>query len=383
MYNKKIIFAGACIGLLFFGMGLITLGSIVQELKQKYQLDEVSSGTLFSILPFGILVGSLLFGPFCDKYGYKQLLSLACCCMFIGFEGIAFAPTNIILQISIFLVGVGGGAINGGTSALVSDISDKDKGADLNLLGVSFGIGALGMPFMLGILKHRLDFESIVSIVGFFTLAIGIFYTLIKFPPPKQSGKVPLFKNLSFLKDPLIILIAFFLFCQSSFEAIVNNWTTTYLSDQFIVEPSKVLYALSLFVAGMTIMRFLLGTIFRNTPVGRIWVATFAMILLGVLLLASGISFYSSVAGLILLGAGLGGGFPIMLGFVGHRYKAQSGTAFSFVLVIALVGNMGVNYGMGIIAKTYGIHHLITVMIAELSVMIMLCLGVLYRLKKQ
>src|SRR6185312_11028039 len=96
-----------------------TLGSVKHGLEQKYLLDEIASGKLFSILPFGILLGSLLFGPFCDKYGYKVL---------------------------IFLFGLGGGAINGATSALVSDISDKDKGANLSLLGVFFGIGALGMP---------------------------------------------------------------------------------------------------------------------------------------------------------------------------------------------------------------------------------------------
>ena len=50
----------------------------------------------------------------------------------------------------MFLFGLGGGAVNGATNALVSDISEKDKGANLSLLGVFFGLGALGMPFILG-----------------------------------------------------------------------------------------------------------------------------------------------------------------------------------------------------------------------------------------
>jgi MFS family permease len=74
MYNKKIVFWAACIGILFFGMGITTLGSVKHGLEEKYLLDEIASGTLFSILPFGILLGSLLFGPFCDKYGYRILL---------------------------------------------------------------------------------------------------------------------------------------------------------------------------------------------------------------------------------------------------------------------------------------------------------------------
>src|SRR5262249_41659697 len=74
MYNKRVVFWAACFGMLLFGCGLITLGSMATDLKIKFELDEVAAGTLFSILPFGILTGSLLFGPICDRYGYKFLL---------------------------------------------------------------------------------------------------------------------------------------------------------------------------------------------------------------------------------------------------------------------------------------------------------------------
>lgn len=382
MYNRSIIFWAACIGILFFGMGITTLGSVKHGLEQKYLLNEIASGTLFSILPFGILSGSLLFGPFCDKYGYKIMLSLTCVSMFIGFEGIAYSPSHSLLKVSIYLFGLGGGAINGATSALVSDISIKDKGANLSLLGVFFGIGALGMPFLLGVLENKFSYETIVSVVGFATLAVGIFYFLIKFPPAKQAQGFPVSKSLGLFKDSLLILIAFFLFCQSSFEAIVNNWTTTFLTSGLAVSQNSALYALSLFVTGMTIMRLLLGSIFRNISLKRLWIAAFTMIFLGLIFLWFEKYFSLSVTGLILLGAGLAGGFPLMLGLVGDRYKELSGTAFSLVFVIALLGNMLINYGMGIIAQMYGIHHLITVGFIELIVMIILCYTILTSSKR-
>lgn len=379
MYNKKLIFWAACIGILFFGMGITTLGSVKHGLEQKFALDEISSGTLFSILPFGILAGSLLFGPFCDKYGYKILLALTCLSMFIGFEGIAYAPTHNLLKAGIFLFGLGGGAINGATSALVSDISDKDKGANLSLLGVFFGIGALGMPLLLGILESKFNYQLIVSWVGFATLAVAIFYALIKFPPPKITQGFPVAKSLALFKDPFLILIAFFLFCQSAFEAIINNWTTTFLTSGLDVSQSSALYALSLFVTGMTVMRLLLGSVFRNTALSKLWIASFTLVFLGLLSLFIGRYFYLSVAGLILLGAGLAGGFPLMLGLVGDKYKELSATAFSFVFVIALLGNMIINYGMGVIAQLYGIEQLITVAFVEWTIMIILCFNILRR----
>jgi len=381
MHKRKLLFWAACFGMLFFGISLITLGAVVPGLKEKYHLDEISSGTLFSIMPFGILVGSLFFGPFCDKYGYKILLALSCFFMFAGFEGIAYAPSHSILKICVFLFGVGGGAINGATNALISDISEKDKGANLSLLGVAFGLGALGMPFILGILENKFNYEVIVSIVGVATFIVGVFYLIIKFPPPKQSSGFPLAHSFSWIKDKLLILIAFFLFCQSSFEAIINNWTTTYLTTRLSILPNKALYALSLFVVGMTVMRLLLGSIFRNTDGKKIWIGSFTMIFLGLVFLLIKSSGFS-LAGLIVLGAGLAGGFPIMLGFVGDCYKELSGTAFSLVLVIALLGNMIINYCMGIIAQNYGIQHLITVAFAELIAMILLCTAILKKLNK-
>ena len=81
-YKRNLVFAACCFGMLLFGISLITLGAVAPDLKQKFLLDGKGSGTLFSILPVGILAGSLLFGPVCDRYGYKSLFIFACLGMF-------------------------------------------------------------------------------------------------------------------------------------------------------------------------------------------------------------------------------------------------------------------------------------------------------------
>jgi MFS family permease len=86
MYSKRTVFWSACLGMLLFGIGLITLGAILPDLKEKYSLDAVAAGTLFSILPLGVLAGSLLFGPLCDRFGYKPLMTTAAVMMFAGFR---------------------------------------------------------------------------------------------------------------------------------------------------------------------------------------------------------------------------------------------------------------------------------------------------------
>jgi MFS transporter, FHS family, glucose/mannose:H+ symporter len=381
MYKKRIVFWAACAGMFLFGICLITLGSVAALLMEKLKLDELSAGTLFSILPLGILTGSLFFGPIADKYGYRILLSVCCVFMFAGFEGIAYSPSTGILKIFIFLFGIGGGAINGSTNSLVADISDKDKGADLSLLGVFFGIGALGMPLISGILDEYYSFETILSSVGILTLLTGIVFLFIRFPPPKQTQGFPLKQGIKLINDKLLLLIALFLFFQSGFEGIINNWTTTYLIKQHSIQQSNALFGLSAFVAGMIMMRLLNGSVLRSVSVKKILASSFIMILIGLTILKVCSYFGLSLSGLVLLGAGLASGFPVMLGFVGNRYPEISGTAFSLVLSVALLGNTLINYGMGIVAQNFGNQHLITFAYAETTIMIVLCLLVLNRIK--
>lgn len=63
-----------------------------------------------------------------------------------------------------------------------------------------------------------------------------------------------------------------------------------------------------------------------------------------------------------------------MLGIVGERFPAQSGTAFSFVFAFALIGNMLLNYLMGLIVHEYGIGHLTTVSYFVIACMMVISL---------
>ncbi len=379
--NKNFpVFIAACAGMLLFGISLITLGSVATDLKSKFMLDGVQSGTLFSILPFGILTGSFIFGPVCDRYGYKLLLIGACISMFAGFEGIAYAGSHRVLKTCIFIFGVGGGIINGATNAVVADISKENKGANLSLLGVFFGIGALGMPLILGLFSKRIHSLQVVAAVGWLTLLVALAYSFVHFPSPKIKERSDAVQ-WKYLFKWLLIFIAFFLFFQSSLEAIINNWATTYLTTHSHMTEEKALYALSLHIVGMVAMRLLTGSVLRSVQQVRIMWVSLALFAIGITCIQSGTTQTIIIAGMILTGAGLAEGFPLMLGFVGERFAHLSGTAFSFVFVVALIGNMLINYLMGIIVHKYGVSHLITVSYIEIAAMAILFFFISKQLK--
>lgn len=380
-YNRQLVFWSACLGMLLFGVGLIMLGSVLPDLRIRHSLDAIQAGALFSILPVGVIGGSLLFGPVCDRYGYRTLLAVSSLLMFAGFEGLAFTHTAWVLTASVFLFGLGGGAINGATNAVVADISTTGKGADLSILGVFFGIGALGMPLILSLLKETVEFQYIVAATGILALAAGLLFAVVRFPAAKQAEWISMKQIGTLVRDVTLLLIAFFLFFQSAFEGLINNWTTTYLIEIVAAPQESALLGLSAYVAGMTVMRLLIGSVLRKMHERQLIYMSFAITLGALLLFSLSRSVTPAAAGLFLLGSGMAAGFPTMLGIVGNRYPDLSGTAFSFVLVIALLGNILVNYSMGIVAETHGIKHLTTFNFAELAVLVLIATAIFGRLK--
>jgi MFS transporter, FHS family, glucose/mannose:H+ symporter len=101
MYNRRLVFIAACLGMLVFGIVLTTLGSILPSLIERFGMDKSSAGSLFFLMSMGILAGSVVFGPIADRYGYKALLLGSLALILVGLEVIAFAPSLGMLRLGI------------------------------------------------------------------------------------------------------------------------------------------------------------------------------------------------------------------------------------------------------------------------------------------
>lgn len=361
-YRKNLAFAAACLGMLLFGMVFISLGTISLFIQDKLRIDAIQVGTLASFLPFGMLAGSLIFGPVVDRYGYKIVLTLSAALITIVLEGMAFTHSFVVLQVTFFGIGLGGGVINGTANALAAEIAAVDKGARLSLLGVFYGIGALGMPLLIGVLTQFFRYEALIAIIGLLVLMLAFFFLLLKFPDPKHKKGFPFARAVSLLKEPVLLLTGMVLFFQSALEGITGNWATTYLSSVHIT-AEHALYALSAEVATIAMVRLLLSRALKHITVSRVMAASLMLMLSGSVLLSKTATFPMAILSMVLLGAGFAAGFPVMLGLVGERYPEFTGTAFSIVIVLALTGNTLLNYLVGLMSRTWDIQKLPLMMI--------------------
>lgn len=337
------VFVAACIGMCFFGVSMITLGSVLPELAERFSLSDEERTGLTTMLPGGILLGSLLFGPVVDRYGHKLLLILSCVLVMAGVAGLAWAPSTALLGVSIVAIGLGGGVLNGETNALVTELYDGPRRASrLSLLGMFYGAGALTIPVLLDQLHSWMSFPLILT--GFAVLmAAGIVYCVtVAFPAPKQPQGFPLREVRRIIASPTLLLLSLVLFFQSGIESVTNNWTTTFTAAEGFSE-SDGLGALTAMLIGLTAARLLQVWLFNR--VAPTTVLVFSLVLTicafeGMAIAPNSHILYICMA---LIGAGLASTFPVIFGILGSMFTSLSGTAFSIALVVALCGQMVLN----------------------------------------
>jgi fucose permease len=354
-YRHRLVFAAACVGMLVFGIMLTTLGAVLPSIIQRLGLDRTEAGSLLALMSLGILAGSLVFGPVVDRRGYKGMLAAAVVLIALGLEGIAFAPSIALLAVSAIIIGFGGGLINGGTTALVADISAEGRAAGLAYLGVFFGIGAFGVPLVLGLLRERFGDAGVVAVIGALVALVLAYYAAVRFPEPKQPQGFPLRQAAVLLRDPVLVLLGIILFFESGMEITVGGWTATYVNQELGLSPERALYLLSLYWLGMTGGRLVSGWLLKRVSTVAVLLSSLGVAFAGALILIGARTTATAGAGTLLAGAGFAAVFPIILSYVGDRYERLSGTAFGVVLVMALMGGTTLPYVTGVLGDAFGL----------------------------
>jgi MFS transporter, FHS family, glucose/mannose:H+ symporter len=353
--NRRMLFAIACMGMLAFGIVLTTLGAVLPSVIERFGIDTAAAGSLFLLMTFGILLGSVVFGPIVDRNGYKGMLLLATALIAIGIVGIAFASSMTWLRVAVAVVGFGGGIINGGTNALVADVSADDRTAGLSLLGVFFGVGAVGVPFVLASLLGAFSHSAIIATVGALVAVPFAITAATPFPAPKQPQGFPLATARRLLRDPVLLLMGLMLFLQSGVEITVGGWAATFFKDELRITERRALVYLSLFWFGLMLARLALGSVLKRVAPARVLLGCLAVGVVGAATLILARDASVAALGVFLLGVGLAATYPVVLGFAGDRYAELSGTAFSVVIVMALIGGMLLPWLTGVLGARYGL----------------------------
>ncbi|MDR2804854.1 MAG: MFS transporter [Dysgonamonadaceae bacterium] len=340
-YNKTLVFIAACAGLAFFGVTMLALGPVLSHLGE-------GANALPATLSVGIIIGTVIFGPVVDKFGYKGLLIIGSVLALCGIQGLANLTTMSLLHLSMLMLGVGGGILNGETNALVAEIyDDQMRGGRLSVLGAFYCIGALLWTLLNYFIEDNyvLPLNAISVIMGMFI----VFFIGIRFPLPKPYNNVSVSKTLGLLKYPALILFAFLLFFQSGFEGITGNFTIRFLEKTRNVAANAATLSLTGFTVGMLIGRLPLGFLMKKWSDSTTLYLYLCVALAGVALLYFAPSMGWMYVATALIGYGVGATYPVVFNYLGGAFRELSGTVFSIAIFIGLCGQFAFNKITGVL----------------------------------
>ncbi len=354
--QRKLLFVGACAGMLVFGIVLAMLGTVfgMPEMHMRLRISLAQQGDLILLLYLGIFLASLLVGPLIDHLGNRINLILSS--VFVALAMLLFSSAHSfrMAALAAIVLGFGGGGLNTCTNALVSDVYGDNRGPMLNLLGIFFGIGALCVPMLAASLEGSFTIPQLLVFCATLAGFCALLYVLIRFPRAKATQAFSWRETLGVAAYPGVLLLAFILCFEAGNEACVAGWTSTYANTSGFA-PKIATFILAGYWAALMLGRVIAASLLQ--VMSKISVtATCAIIsVTGTLILLTARSLVMLVLGITLIGLSYGPIFPTTLAIAGDRYTREAGTVFGLLFSIALLGGMIFPWAVGRISEQFSV----------------------------
>jgi len=368
--SKTVIFlltAGCFLSFFVFGFTDNLKGPTLPAMLAELHISYGTGGNIFFGEYLGFLIATLITGILADRFGLKSVMLLAGLFLGIGVSGYSFFSSALLLSGSLFVIGMGLGAIELGPNAIIVSLHHERKGLYLNLMAVLHGLGSLVAPLFAGwLLSLSISWRTIyrwdLPLIALFVLI----FIFLRFPKAEEKTQLD-FRHIPQIafKGQLPWFYVAILF-YVAVEIGIGSWLVTFLQKIQNVSVTASTQSLSLFFVMLTIGRLLGGFFVQRVGYVRsiLFMAVGAMFcIIAGLFGPKEISFLLPITGLFLsimfptftaavsdthtentntvLGvlytfAGLGGVIgPWLMGWTSDLFGLQTG--FSMILVFAII----------------------------------------------
>ena len=360
---------GCFLAFLVFGLTDNLKGPTLPAMMQEMGITYGTGGNIFFGQYLGFLIATLFTGLLADRFGLKSVILLAGIFLLLGVGGYSTFHTTWMLAASIFLLGLGFGALELGSNALIVSVHPERKGLFVNLMSVFHGMGSMVAPFAAGwLLIQSVSWRSIYRWESLFILAFFVYFVFLRFPQKESQEHEALdFKQLSTVAfQPSLIWFYISIALYVAAEIGIASWMVTFLQKEQSLSVTASTTSLTIFFGTIMLGRFVGGFIVHRIGYLRsilfgslasvfcIAIGLFGPASLSFFLPLTGLFFSiifptitaavsdmhtenaNSILGMLFTCAGLGGLIgPWLIGWASEVFGLQAG--FSVNLVFALL----------------------------------------------
>lgn len=340
--SKNTIFlltAGCFLSFFVFGFTDNLKGPTLPAMLAELNITYGTGGNIFFGEYLGFLIATLITGILADRFGLKSVILLAGVFLGIGVGGYSFFQSAILLSGSLFVLGMGLGALELGPNAIIVSLHHERKGLYLNLMAVLHGLGSLIAPLFAGWLlsinmSWRLIYRWDILLIALFVLI----FIFLRFPKAEEKAQLD-FRHIPQIafKGQLPWFYAAITFYVAA-EIGLASWLVTFLQETRNISVTASNQSLSLFFAMLMIGR-LLGGFFVHR-IGYLRSILF-MTLGGIVCIAAGlfgpheISFLLAMTGFFLSII-----FPTITAAVSDTHTENANTVLGVLFTFAGLGGV-------------------------------------------
>ena len=345
--ERRLTFLGySC--LLLVGINAGWLGPFLPEIARLTHIAIDRAGLIVSATAAGYLLALLAAGEMSQHLTARVTLAVAMVLLGAGLFGLALAPGLAMLLGSAAVIGLGAGAIDVSTNALVAELNRERLASALNYLHVMFGVGALMGPLIVGFaLAERVPY-SIAFAAG--AVAAGIVAALLWATPiaEAQMEAVSGVGFLAMLSHAQIWILSAILLLYVGAESGIGAWLFLFLRTAGRLGDSPASWAVSLYWLGLILGRVIGGRLAHALGPREFSIVAAALAAAAIIgLLAAPATHWFAALMAILIGAGFGPVFPNMIAIGAELFPAEVGRMTSVVAAGSAIGGMIVPWTMG------------------------------------
>ena len=312
------------------GLSIVALGPALTELRERSGSDIGSIGVLFSAQAVGYIIGSLGAGPLLDRLPGHRVFAGSLTLLGIGLAAVPSVRSLSGLIIVFAIMGIGASGVDVGANVLLIWDRGAAVGRSMNLLHLSFGVGALIAPLVV-----RLSLDLTTRVAGLLALCLAIWALGIPAPrfvaePREEHGPTT---------NTVLALGTFFFIMYVGLEVGFAGWVTTYGEEIGFSTDGATWLTTTFWVT------FIVGRVGATLASERVLpkhviAGSIVLTVIGAaVLVVSGGAPTPTWIGTVLLGFGMAAQFPAMMTYLERRFSV-TGTATALFVSGAGIGQL-------------------------------------------
>jgi predicted MFS family arabinose efflux permease len=283
-------------------------GLVVPHLRDELHMSYSSGGLHVAAFAAGSLVAGLASARAERAAGRRALFWLSALAMASGTILLAAGRTEAVTLAAMLVMGIGGGLLLVTIQALLADRHGANRTIALTEANVAASvayvllIGALALAAA----THAGWRVALLAVLALPLLAFGASRSEpleAPPPPPKDHGTLP----------PAFWIAAAMLFCSTGAEWCVTGWGASFVKDAADVSTDTAVTLMGGYFAGVLAGRLTGSILARRHAAHRLLAGALVLTAVGFAILWPATGPATALAGLIVLGLGLGNLFPLGL----------------------------------------------------------------------